>query len=118
MIEHYIQKLYPGILFSETINKPIDHRNYKNIVKEDRCYGFRFYDVEKTISEDGRELTSEPFNFSCFHYYGKKYSLDEVIEKFPNEKTLIANMKINQYDSVVQTLNGNFYELNEKDVVL
>lgn len=120
MIKHYIEKSYPSVLFCETILTEVKNRDFDeyNACRRDTPICVRFCDIEETHGSSGQVLKSEPFNYSQKYFFGKRYSLAEVKEYFPKQEILISNMVSNNYSYVVQTKSGQFFEVNENDIVI
>lgn len=77
MLKHYVEYLYPGILFSETSVKEVAERDVKAVDISDGCFGFRFFDRTVTVI-DGETLTGDRKNVSGWYYQGEKMTLEQV----------------------------------------
>lgn len=109
MLKHYVEFLYPGLIVSESEEREVPSRDYKDLKKIPKnCFGFRFFDrVENTV--DDEILYGQNKNYSKMYYpKANKYSLSEVKEQFPDHNILISNMKNNGWKYVVRTRHGNF----------
>ena len=103
----YLQKMYPGIIVSETSDVDITDTGMPEFV-ENGCYAYRLY--KRTVSMvDGEELLGKKRDYSGTVFLGGRvYSLDEVKREKPNERILISNMEINDWEYVVETRQGQF----------
>ena len=120
MLKHYVEYLYPGILFSETSVKEVAERDVKAVDISDGCFGFRFFDRTVTVI-DGETLTGDRKNVSGWYYQGEKMTLEQVKATHGsdhNYRMLISNMENNGYGTVVKTKFGQFMPLNDNDTVL
>lgn len=115
MLKHYVEFLYPGILFSESSIREIKTRNYKKLIRIPKeCYGFRFFDREE-IKNSREVLKGNERNWSGTYYFGKLYTINQVKTEFPNEKILIRNIERNsKTGKAIRTRWGN-WQLFEKD---
>jgi hypothetical protein len=115
MTKHFIEIFYPGSLFAETATQEIKSREEKvNIPKE--SYGFRFFDQSHVLS-NGETLIGPRKNVSGMTFIGKKYSLEELKQQFPEERRLYSNVKQN-FKFAVKTRRGNWQGVGENDIVL
>lgn len=127
MQQHFVEFLSPGTLVSETTTKPISAWNIKQAkemskdIKERHGalpYGFRFI----TRGREDDELDSSIIHRSHMYYLGGTISTLEEVEarNLPDEKTLLSNMKNNDYDRVIE--NNNSWKitlpLDKEDVIL
>lgn len=115
---HYVEFLYPGIIVSETSVKELKEGERDNIQMPDGAFGYRFFEVMETKTDDGEVLKSKRRNVSNWYYEGKKLSLVDVETLYPKEKILISNMRNNNWMYVVKTKFGQFIPFLEGDVVL
>jgi hypothetical protein len=111
MIKHYIEYLYPGILFAESSDKEITERKLYSF--PEACFAYRFYDIETSEGEHGT-LVGPRFNLSGYYYNGGQiYTPAEVEQNFPDEKTLISNVQ--SFKHAIKTSIGNWQEFTDKD---
>lgn len=116
----YIQKIYRGLLFSESSTKEVAERNPMKVENDGKMQGFRFYDQEFVIDGE-KSYDGEIFNYSNWIYFGKRLSLDEVKSQYGNEEILeilINNMEINGFQYVCYTQTGSFLPMEEGDMTL
>ncbi len=116
MLKHYVEYFYPGIMVSETSVKEIPERINGNIGFPERCFGYRFYDVE-VIQLPNEELRGKRKNISGMYYCGVEYSAEQIKINFPNERILLSNIRCNSYVRLVKTCMGNWQPLDDDDVV-
>lgn len=117
MKQNYIEWLYPGVICSESISEKVDERILP-LEYPKHAFGFRFYDRTEVKTEDGENLYGKADHYTDWYYLGAALSFEEIKQKYPSEKILIDNMRINKYDRVVKTIHGQFMPLKKNDVVL
>lgn len=118
MLKHYVEFMYPGILFSETSETPVKRRDSALVKKPNMSYGFRFFDREET-KKNGEILIGRNKNYSSVYFFGGEvYTLARVKAELPNKDILISNMESNGYKRVVKTRFGQFLPLEKRDRVL
>ena len=116
MLKHFVERLYPGIICSETTVCEIPERDVKAVQLAGDCFGFRFFDKTVTVV-DGETLTGSRKNVSGWYYQGEKMTIDQVKATFGHDAILISNMENNGYTEVVKTRFG-FMPLNDNDTVI
>ena len=114
MLKHYVEIFYPSSPFYKSEVKEIEERNPELIDIPDDAFGYRFFDSTEVIT-DGKMSTGEKKNISCMTYFGTAYTLDEIKEKFPQEKTLISNMELYKWKYLVKTRCGNWKVMEKGD---
>ena len=127
MEKHFVTFLSPGTFVSEQTQKEIDSWDVdkamqmaRNIKERHNAtpYGFYF----STRSRKDNELDSKVTKTSGIYYLGGKVlTLKDVkARNDPNDKTLIWNMEVNKYNSVIENTNSwkVTMPLNNEDVVL
>lgn len=117
MLKHYVEFLYPGILFGESSIREVDNRNPYSVTIPDEAYGFRFLDKEE-IAIDDEILKGKNKNVSGWYYQGRKMSIEDVKREMPNKNILIDNMISNRYGFIVFTKFGQAFPLEDNDTVL
>jgi hypothetical protein len=117
MLKHYVEFLYPGILFSDTSEDEVETRDIHKLEIPEYSFGFRFFDREQTIL-DGEVLTGKSKNYSNWYYYGKVMTIDDVKEQEPDQRILISNMENNDYKRIVRTKFGQSIPVQDEDVVI
>lgn len=116
MIKCYVEKIYPGIIVSESSTEECPDRNPDSVVVDERMDGFRFFDREVTDGETG-ELFGKRHNESPWYYFGTVKTLEEIAVEQP-DSVLHRNMVNNGYDRVVETRHGQSYPLDDNAIVL
>lgn len=114
----YVEKIYRGLLFSESSIKEVTERNPMQIENDGKMQGFRFYDKEYVVDGE-KTYDGEKSNYSRWIYFGKRYSLDEIKAKYgnnPDYRILISNMECNGYNYVCHTQAGSFLPMEEGDM--
>lgn len=111
MIKHYVTKLYPGAIVSESSDEEVKSRDPK-LVDYDRAFAFHFWD--RTESEiDGELLIGPKKNKSGTYYPGGK-----VKDQSQCDGILLQNMIGNRWNHVVVTRLGNTQPFEDGDVIL
>ena len=122
MLKHYIEFLYPGILFTETSAREVQIRDPSTIQAPKECYGYRFFDRQEITLENEKHkpetLNGEPKNYSGTYYFGKTMTLEEIKREIPNARHLINNMKHSEWNKFVKTRGGTFHPFTIDDVIL
>jgi hypothetical protein len=118
MIQQYIEFIYPGLLFSETSEQPVDRREVPERLPEN-CFGFRFKERQEQTSAQGEKLLGKFTNLSHWYYKkGEVYTLAQVKDQHRHRLTLIENMVNNKISRVLLTKFGQWIPLADADVVL
>lgn len=105
VVKSYIEKLYPDVIFYESIHEEVDDRNPLLVEYDDLMVGFRFYDKINKIK----------INYSNWFFIGERLKLFDVIDRYGNDQEygpLISNMKSNGLD-VCLTPNNIFIPLEK-----
>ena len=113
--ETYVEKIYWGILYSESLIEKVTDRDPMKIKNDGKMQGFRFYDKEYVVDGD-KTYDGKESNYSNWIYFGKRYSLEEIKAKFPDHRILIINMEGNNYQYVCHTQDGSFLPMKEVDM--
>ena len=116
-LKHYAEFFYPGIILAESMCEEIKERKPECIKIPGNSYGFRFFDREE-YECNGERLVGEKKNISANYLVGRKMTLEQVMEEFPEKEVLILNMQTNHYDSVIITEFGQAIPFRENDVVI
>lgn len=115
----YVEKIYRGILFSESSVSEVTERDPMQVVNDGTMQGFRFYDKDFVLDGE-KSYDGEKSNFSNWIYFGKRMSLEEVKSQFghdsKNYRILISNMENNNYKYVCHTQVGSFLPMEEGDM--
>ena len=117
MRKHYVEYVFPGLIFSDSKVEPIKDRKAK--VRQPRgAYAYRFFSREEK-RENGEVLKGEPKDYSGWRYFeGEILTLEAVKRDYPSHDIVIKNMQFNHYDRVVHCPNGGFYPMEKKDRIL
>ena len=127
MKKHFVTFLSPGTFVSEQTQKEIDSWDVdkamqmaRNIKERHNATPYGFYFSTRSRKDD--ELDSKVTKTSGIYYLGGKVlTLKDVkARNDPNDKTLIWNMEVNKYNSVIENTNSwkVTMPLNNEDVVL
>lgn len=114
----YVEKIYRGILFSESSISEVEERDPMQVANDGKMQGFRFYDKEFVVDGD-KSYDGDKSNFSNWIYFGKRMSLEEVKAQYGNNSSysiLISNMENNNYQYVCHTQAGSFLPMEEGDM--
>jgi hypothetical protein len=117
MVQQYIEFGYPGLLFSEHSEQPVDRREIPERLPEN-CFGFRFKEREEQTSAQGEKRLGKFRAFSPWHYKGEVYTLEEMKDRHRHRERVIGNMELNGYRRVILTKFGQWIPLRDGDVVL
>ncbi len=120
-----IEYVIPGSFFSEydTIIDESGERNIEKAVKNAPAgaVAFSFYaELEETVRAFGEQRTLQKrVNNSCLYYIGGDIFTAEEVAQLPGDyKTLLSNMKYNDYKHVIRTRRGNFQPFFEGSDIL
>lgn len=111
----------PGGFFAESVSEIIkDFYPKAEEVDFDRYrpFSIEFSEMETTLSPSGTMLRGENKRVGKILYFGKLVSKDEVKKSHGEESNLYVNMKINDYEYVIQTVRGNFQPYDKDQVEL
>ena len=114
----YVEKIYRDLLSSRSLIEEVAERNPMQIKRDGKTQGFRFFDREYIVN-GGIGYDGETSNYSNWIYFGKRFSLDEIIAKYGNNRnyrTLISDMKYNGYNYVCYTQAKDFLPMEEGDM--
>ena len=108
----------------ETNIRRIKCRDPNNASHANKYTGFRFFDRTECVIND-ELLIGERTNYSPIYYFGLEMSISDVkrkIETKPanrsNLEKVLHEMKLHNYKRVAATVDGRYYPLQKKDVVL
>lgn len=114
----YVEKIYKGLIFSETSTTEVVERDPMKIVNDGSMQGFRFYDKEFVVDGD-KSYSGEKSNYSNWIYFGRRLSLEQVKELYgnnPDYRILISNMENNDYKYVCHTQVDSFLPMRNGDI--
>lgn len=76
------------------------------------------FDGDEVTAEDGEVLSGAKRNFSPITYFGEIFTLDKIINQYPEQRILIDNVKRFNSGKAVLTISGNWQEYREGDIVI
>ena len=118
--KNYVEKIYCGFIFSESIVSEVENRNPLAIKNDEMMQGFRFFDKE-IIRYGGKEYVGEISNYSPWYFFGDRLSIEEVKELSKHNKRLnilVSNMEYNKIPYVCLTRVGSYLPMGEKDMTI
>lgn len=113
MLKHYIRWYFPGSFTSETADKPLE----RPIIKPRRAYAYQVY-AQTELIHSGELLKGEKKLLGPMTYFGTEFTKEDVMRCPGNMEILISNMEDNHWTRVVQTSAGQFFPLEDGDIVL
>jgi len=116
-IRTYVEFLLPGTMFSEAETRPLPYRGAPITNVPARCFGYRVFD-RREVEEGGETLVGKPHNYSPTTYFGREYSVADLVRDMPHERVLISNIRDNGYHRAVRTRLGNWQPLRDGDLVV
>ncbi|MDB4984564.1 MAG: hypothetical protein JWM20_743, partial [Patescibacteria group bacterium] len=118
----YVEFEFPGSFLSETKVEETVTRTLEDVKVPKNAFSFLFFDIlSTTVKADGEdvELTSGRIKISPKHYYGGEvYTLAQMKEKFPNNRTLISNFEGNGWAKGILCRTGNWQVFGEEDTLV
>lgn len=117
-LKHYVEFLYPGSFFNESSAREVETRDPSAVQTPREAFGYKFFDRQEYVAQDGEVLVGEPRNRSGTHYFGRLMSLADVKREVPDSDILQSNMKSNGWKKVVRTRHGNFQPFEKGDLVV
>lgn len=117
MLKHYVEFMYPGLIFTETSAREIPDREHIGPIDE-RAFAYRFFD--RTEEErDGETLRGKRQIDSVNHFLGGDvFTAEEAERQFPDKAILLANIRANGIKRVIRTRFGQVTEFGDNDVVV
>lgn len=111
----------PGTLFPEEYTKPLTAHDPQEALAlaNEYVYCFMLYDTEEIPTDLGPEfkITAVPKNRSSRYYIGGElFTHDEVVAL--GVDTVAANMRGNNWDTVIRCRTGNWQPFLEGDTLL
>jgi len=119
MIKHYVEFLYPGLLFSETSSKELKSKNAP-IAWPNGAYAYRLFTKEVTKGKTGT-LEGDP-KYKPGYIFRKgtviKMAKEVLADRDPANETLRSNVSCNKFKAVAFTKHGQVFPFNlDKDKV-
>lgn len=113
----YIEFIFPGSFFPEASAQPVSRRELPETIPG-QAAGYRFF-ARTEANVDGETLIGKPKDHSGWTYFGKEFSAAQV-EALEGDRYRIlkSNIRINGYTRMVQTIYGNWYQLEDGDRVV
>ena len=102
----YVEKIYRGLLFSESVIDEVESRDPLLVEDDGSMQGFRFYDQEKILYA-GRTFVGDNSNFSPWYFLGDRLSIEEVKELSKHNKglnILVSNMEAKMFRGYHQVM--------------
>jgi len=117
MVKYYANFLYPGTIVAEEAATEIStsELNINDIPKY--CEAFRTFQILETV-DNGITMRSDRLYQTDWTYIGKKYTAEEIMNKFPNKRILHNNIKSNKYKYLVETRCRNIYPIKKETKVI
>lgn len=117
MLKQYIEFFYPGSFVSETSVQEVADRTPPTELPK-AAYAYRFF-ARSEVMQDGEMLRGQPKDYSPTTYYGEAMTLEEVKALHgDSHRILIGNMECNRWKRVVRVACGQFFPLEDGDVVV
>ena len=111
MAKHFVRFFFPAIPFADFEDRRLHQKRSLELSEVPKgAYGYCFYDLVEPKNK--RSYLS---NFSKMTYLGKSYSLDEILELFPEEKDIIKDLEMKNLNEAVKTKSGHWYSLRKGD---
>jgi hypothetical protein len=110
----FVEYSLPGAFFSEYVVREVTGRNDKQVIAEapKGAFAFQFFDrVFTTSTQDGDEvaLSSGRINVGPTSYIGGEVMDAEAVAALPGDhRTLLSNMRGNDWPFVIRCRTGNF----------
>lgn len=108
-IVHYVEFFSPGAFFGESWTVDIKDIDPKGIKWPANAYAFQIYEREDVV-EGKKRYEGTPIKVGPMYYHpnSKVESLDEVRRNPKASKTLISNMKSNEWSHIIWSRWGNW----------
>ena len=118
-LKHYVEFFYPGAFMSESSTQEVTSRDALQVDAPKDCFGYRFFDRQEIVAEDGEVLMGSPKNHSGIHYFGEVKTLEDIKNERPDPTgCLERNMESNGWNKVVKTRRGNYQPFREQDILV
>ena len=116
MLKHFVEIAHVGSLVPES--KEIPERNPELLKLPEGTYSFWFYDQEQVVLDNGEVLKGKKKNYSPRFFFGKAYTLLEIMQQFPNQTVLIEYMKLHRCERAIKTVAEHWSILEGCDMVI
>lgn len=118
MLKHYIEFFHPGSFVSNSSIIPVEDRNVPYTPEWPlNAYAYRHFSREEMVSPSGELLMGKNKDFGPAHYKGTLVKFEDI-EHDPELRILRSNWRGNKYKRVVKTNRGQYFPLEDKDIVL
>lgn len=120
----YVRYFLPGAFFPEEDVREVPDRNPEREARKapDNAYGFMYLNVvmaDAQLNGGTVELRSDPSGPGRKYYIGGQLLTADGVRALPGGNAiLLANMKSNHWDRVVQCRTGNFQPFEKDDQIL
>lgn len=118
VIKHYVEISKDIFWGFDTSFKEVESRNPLELdIKED-AVAIRFFDIE-CIVDDGRTYHGKKFNYSNTIFFGERFSIEDVIDKYGKNlaySTIIQYLKSLNIKSVCVTRNKQLFPMKNGDI--
>ena len=122
MVKHYVEFLFPGVLFAETTTRCLPSRRSPIRNVPEGCYGWRRFFIETRKSKSGRMLSSDRLSTSATTFIGEYVAAADVPRRFrgPRYAILRSNVRGNReyYRAVCRCPGGNIVPVHGRDRVI
>ena len=120
IITTYVEKIYRGVICSESVIRETDNRHPLSIENDGDIQGFRFYDKERLVVNN-KEYYGDTINYSPWYFFGERLSLDDIKSNSninPIYKRLIPFMEHNKINYVCHTQVGSYLPMEDEDMTI
>lgn len=121
-VQEFVELFIPGLMFAETSTRRISgfDRMFDNPGElPEGCQGYRYFTRVITEMSNGAEHHGEKQDISGITYFGKAYTYDQLLEgSETTDHILLRNMENNNWNTVVFTIGGNVYPVEQNDIVV
>jgi hypothetical protein len=119
---YYVKFYYPGTFFAETTTiESFREKTIKQILKLKEAKGAFAFDKseQEFLIKNGQIFKGDSFNNSIRYYIDAELLTPTELElKYPNADTLIWNVKINKWESVLKLNCGWFWPFEVNNVLI
>lgn len=94
----YVERKYNGVFTSNSVIEEIDDREPLKIKNDGKILGFRFFNRNIGILDGKQFYISEAYNYSNWIIFGKRMSVDEIINKYKNSNNMKYKMLVRKLE--------------------
>lgn len=113
MKQLYIEFLFSGEFITESQTQKVIGNNLKNIQFPKGVIGFRTF-----YQDEIGDFIESKYNKSATTYFGKEFTLQDIIYLKGKNSILYQNMIVNKWNRVVQIKSGQFFPLKSNDICI